>query len=416
VAGHDVRVSGAGEEPTVAPDPRSPHALIAASNAFFGVDAYTSVDGGGAWQAEDLPDLRAGGGGCAISDPAIAVGADGREYFAYLGAKTCLVVLAKEDLQHTHVYVSTRRGPDDKWSRGRRVDPTTGDGDKPTLAVDTFPQSRHRGRVYAAWTRLTRGFRWIAVAHSDDRGRTWSPPVHVGGRGSPSYASLAVARDGTVYVVWYETFTFALVASRARDGVHFSQPRTVGRFSSLPMHGCGVPGTRIPAQPHRCVTPTPSVAIDPQRSRLFLVYEDRDRDGTQGVAMLVLDEDLQVEKDRHRAVRPVSRLTAVDEFLPAVAYDAARRIVWVCFYSTRGDPTRRTAIFTCRASADDGSKWSRALPVAVRRSDMHRSLSIDYGDYEGLAVARGDAHPMWTQSRGGGLIGGEIHTRTLRAR
>ena len=37
----------------------------------------------------------------------------------------------------------------------------------------------------------------------------------------------------------------------------------------------------------------------------------------------------------------------------------------------------------------------------------------EYGDYEGLAVANGVAHPIWTDSRNLAVRGEEIYTTTL---
>src|SRR4029077_15138750 len=93
--------------------------------------------------------------------------------------------------------------------------------DKPGIAVDVSPVSPHRNRVYVAWTRVARNTSSrIVVSHSDDGGATWSAPVAL----SPNdghdvtYASVATARNGTVYVAWTDETTYSVRLVRSSDG------------------------------------------------------------------------------------------------------------------------------------------------------------------------------------------------------
>jgi hypothetical protein len=87
----------------------------------------------------------------------------------------------------------------------------------------------------------------------------------------------------------------------------------------------------------------------------------------------------------------------------------------VCFYDTAADATRRTARYTCTASADGGATWAVPRAVASVASDETRkpAYSFQYGDYAGLAVAGGVAHPIWTDSRDLRVRGEEIYSTTL---
>jgi hypothetical protein len=87
----------------------------------------------------------------------------------------------------------------------------------------------------------------------------------------------------------------------------------------------------------------------------------------------------------------------------------------VCFYDTGGDATRRTSRFSCTASADGGATWATPLPVASVASNETKkpALPFQYGDYEGLVVAGGVAHPIWTDGRDDRARSEEIYTTSL---
>jgi len=56
------------------------------------------------------------------------------------------------------------------------------------------------------------------------------------------------------------------------------------------------------------------------------------------------------------------------------------------------------------------------VPAATSYSNLtvRAATSFEYGDYAGLAVANGVAHPMWTDSRELATSGEEIYTTALQ--
>ncbi|MFN2562435.1 MAG: sialidase family protein [Jatrophihabitans sp.] len=85
---------------------------------------------------------------------------------------------------------------------------TAGNGqfnDKVALTVDN-QSARYDGTVYAAWSQFHgSGNNEIDVAVSHDHGATFSKPVKVSaGSGDNQFPDLAVAADGTAYLVWRE--------------------------------------------------------------------------------------------------------------------------------------------------------------------------------------------------------------------
>ena len=92
-------------------------------------------------------------------------------------------------------------------------------------------------------------------------------------------------------------------------------------------------------------------------------------------------------------------------------------MLWACFYDTAGDRSRRRAWFSCTRSGDGGSTWSQISRAAKVASDATaRWVSpLQYGDYEGLAVSHGIAHPVWTDTRTGrSALREEIYTTRVR--
>ncbi len=78
--------------------------------------------------------------------------------------------------------------------------------DKEWMAVDRFPGSPFKDRIYVVWTQfLEGGATAIRTSHSIDQGRTWSRPLTLSAAGEgfvwPSHN--AVAADGDVYVTYH---------------------------------------------------------------------------------------------------------------------------------------------------------------------------------------------------------------------
>lgn len=84
-----------------------------------------------------------------------------------------------------------------RWGRGRSAT-------MPVLAADTS-SGPFQDRLYAAWTDFRSGEGQILLAHSDDRGRSWSEPIVANhGGGQAFHPMLAVNGDGVLGVAWYD--------------------------------------------------------------------------------------------------------------------------------------------------------------------------------------------------------------------
>jgi hypothetical protein len=423
--GGEVAVSslpGVQNEPAIAIDPSTDGILLAGSNSFRegSMRVYSSIDGGSTWTRSVLYRSPTSFLSTCASDPSVAIDLSGRQYYSFIRTTPCRA-------GHPQLFVASRSGSRAAWGTPVLVNPlrTSVADDKPAIAVDASPSSPYRNRVYAVWSRLSHNqVSSIVLSHSDDGGRTWSRIVKVNRTGEQeTYAGVAVSRNGTVYVTWDDASGYRLELARSTDGgAHFEAERQVIAFSIVPIPSCGS-GILIPASLRVCLHANPIVSVDrsggPRSGRVYLSYTKTDSGGDEGVFVKAFDGRLRPllggPDDEGIAVAPVPRPTRPDQFWPASAVDSSSGALWVCFYDTGGDPARQRAFYVCTVSRDGGRTWSprvRAASVASDETQPGADLR-QYGDYEGLAVANGVAHPIWTDSRDLGTLGEEIYTTRL---
>jgi hypothetical protein len=432
-----VRLAGPNVDVTQAPGPQSEAAiavapddediLVGGSNDIRGnrMRVYSSTDGGAHWDSAPL--VRGRSPICAASDPSVAIDHKGRQYFGFLG------FLCRARPPRPLVFIASRPGPTARWhvrplpvARLGRLD--IGD-DRPIIAIDSGSSSPHRGRLYVGWTRFSfvpfeAPRVAVVVSYSDDGGESWSRPVILSRRGLPLEIRLDAGPDGTLYAVWRDSKTNTIYVSRSVDGGMTFVPGRIVAPAVVPRErSCHGFRSRIPAQPRRCVSPNPVVAVDgsdgPHRGRVYVTYGSTALNQTQDVYVAAYDPDLRplLGVRTLRTVTPREAFDGPDQFLPASAADRTNGWLWVCYYSTAGDPRRVAATYACTASADGGSTWAtpRAAATAPSNETVRRANRANgYGDYEGVAVHDGAAHPIWTDSRRLGSLGEEIFTATMR--
>ncbi len=417
------RLPGPQDEPTIAVDPSNDRILLAGSNSFSEgtMRLYSSTDGGRTWSTTTaFPRPKSPVEACA-ADPWTGIDRTGRQYFSFLRSTPCRT-------GRPHLYVVTRPSAKASWAapvlvaplRGARLD------DKPAIAVDTSPVSKHRNRIYVAWTRVSRnGVLSILSSHSDNGGRRWSRPVKVNRAGrDESYASIAISSNGIVYVAWDDSTNFSVKLARSTDGGnHFESERNVASFAIVTIPHCGS-GIVIPAQRLTCVHANPVVSVDtsrgPYSGRVYVTYAGTDFQGDQGASLAVFNSRLRAlggypATRRNLLVAPVPSDQHADQFWPQSAVDASDGALWVCFYDTRGDDRRKRAFYSCTVSHNGGKTFAPPVHAASVPSDETQpgADSREYGDYQAVAAANGVAHPIWTDSRDLPDLAEEIYTTAL---
>jgi hypothetical protein len=398
------RSSAAQFEPSIALDPTHPNVFLAAS-ADDRADArvYASRDAGGTWSSRPAPPIPRAA--CGLSHPAVAVSRNGLQVYASLISETCQ---PPDPLLH----VATRRGLDDAW-RIRRVGATRqwAYDQRPAVAVDG------NGVVYVVWPRLLGEFsshQVLLSSRSTDGGTTWSAPRRIGAYKAVYGVDLAAGGDGVLYLALSDGLHRRVDLLRSTDrGDTWSVPRRVGGLAEPYVVGCGAGAAAIAAQPQRCVSIAPRLALSP--GRVAIVYSDANQGGRQSVYLSTADHALRSVTGPWRIDRPTER--NADRFLPTAAYDHSNGDLWVCYYDTLGDPTRKHAWYTCTLSRNDGRTWTRAVHAASAKSEetVTGADALGYGDGEGLVAAGGVAHPVWTDDRDSLNTAEEIYTAAIPA-
>jgi hypothetical protein len=421
---------GPQEEVAAAVDPRNDRILVAGSNEWLenAMRVYQSADGGARWSSALAPRLGLPGAWCPLGDPSLGIDAGGREYYAFLASPLRCEIEGRGE-----IYVATRPGPHGKWTTPTAPISPAGvaeDDDKPALVVDLAPASPHRGRVYVVWARqIGPDDRRLLLSHSDDHGATWAEPRRVSGIPAlPINSSVAVGGDGTVYVAWDDVLQGKIFVDHSTGGVRpFGPDREVAPYSLASKRGCGG-RVAIPAQPERCVGPSTTVVADRSGGRfdgrVYIAYAALTDTPAEDVFVAAFDPALRRRVVGDRVVprgvqvNPPDGKRLSDQFLPVATIDQSRGVLWVCFYDTRRDPTRRSAVFSCAVSSDGAEHWSKPRAAASRASDVsrHDTDGLDYGEYGGLVVSHGLAHPFWTDSRLRRTKNKEIYTTVLRER
>ncbi len=401
-------------EVRVAADPNRPSHLVAASNSDGDPEmrVYTSSDGGRTWTSQVLPLPPRSAASPCHADPAPAIDGEGNEYVAFIqAAQSC-----EEGGEHVTIRLAVRPADERAWHyRSESVfseDPSGSFDDNPWLGVDGSPRSPHYGRLYLGWFRSL-GERRLGfqLSHSDDHGLHWSAPKVVSdSTADPGYPSISVAADGAVYVAWQDFARSALYMDRSSDGGDTFGRDVVVRVRGGDDRDCPN-GRPIPAQVLRCVRSDPTVLADSARNRVYLTYSDRARNGSEDLYVSVFSSTLTRVAVFPRRIGSRER-KPVDQFWPTSALDEGRGRVVLCFYSSGTGRARVRATFSCAASASRGRRWSGPRAIASVASDETRpgASEFAYGDYEGLAVSHGVAHPMWTDSRDLARRGEEIYT------
>jgi hypothetical protein len=398
------RSTAAQFEPSIAADPANGKVLLAASmDDLADARVYVSRDGGASWTSRPAPPVERGA--CGLSHPAVAIGPRGLQVYASLVSDTC-------QPPDPLLYVATRRGAAGAW-RVRRVGATRrfAYDQRPAAAVDA------RGIVYVVWPRLLGEFsshQVLLLSSSRDDGRTWSAPRRIGRYTGVYGIDLAAAGPGVLYLAVSDGRGRRVDVLRSSDGgATWSTPRRVGRLAERYVVGCGAGATPITAQPQRCISLAPRIALSPKR--VAIVYGDVGPDARAAVFLSTADPALRsVRGPRRVGGTPTGK---TDQFLPAVAYDRSTGGLWLCYYDTRGDSTRKHAWYTCTLSRDGGRTWLRPVHAASSKSDetVTGADALGYGDVAGLVAGGGVAHPVWTDDRDSLNTAEEVYTAAIPA-
>ena len=402
------RVPGAQVEPAIAVDPLHDQVLLAGSNSFRegSMRVYSSVDGGISWTSSFVYPAPASFLTTCASDPGVAIDLPGGSTSRSSGRRRAGAAGRSS---------SWPRAPA-RTPRGGRRSSSTRSGPRCRTTSPRSP-STHLPRVHTGIvsTRSGRGCHVTACsascsARAGDGGRTWTRIVKVNRSGSEeTYASVATARNGTVYVVWDDPTTFSLKIARSTDGgVHFEPEQSFITFSIVPIPSCGS-GIVIPASLRVCLHANPIVSVDrsggPRSGRVYVSYTKTDSGGDEGVYVKAFDSRLRPllggPHDDGVAVAPAPRRTRPGPVLARVGGRPVDRFAVGVLLLHGRRPRPEAGVLQLRGLARRRQEVDSSRPRRLGRlgRDLGGRRLRQYGDYEGLAVANGVAHPVWTDSR-----------------
>ncbi|MDR7520572.1 MAG: sialidase family protein, partial [Armatimonadota bacterium] len=252
-------------EPTVAINPFNPQVIAAGANDYCGVATwgeawmgfYISQDGGRTWVNSLNPGYPADtstegqaspifGEDFAAGDPIMAWDTDRHLFYGGIAFnRTQPNASGFITPTNGHVIVSTwKHDPTAPLGMDYLRTVIVGVGtpsafffgrfnDKPSLKVDTWEGSPHHGNVYVSWTLFPgAGQDQILFSRSTDHGVTFSAPIKISKDIANAQGSdIAVAPDGTVYVVWRQ---FAFLKPGVVDAIMFVKSTDGGRTFTAP--------------------------------------------------------------------------------------------------------------------------------------------------------------------------------------
>jgi hypothetical protein len=292
--------------------------------------------------------------------------------------------------------------------------------DREWIVIDNTPTSPCFGTIYTTYHNLNSE----KVSRSTDNCATWSTPISITGGYQAIGPDLAVAADGSAYVVWdnYATSSFRL-ARTANCGVNW------GPFGGILLGSTngGIHDGSIPAQCQRNAKNMPYVDVDRNPASSFF--------GRVYVAMFTYNQScsaqanwscanwdanwtnpcnfdvfLTYSDDGGTTWAPRVNLTAVDgntvdHFMGMMRVDPADGAVYIGYHRTRLSPAslvdRQTSNYFVVRSIDGGQTWEEPLQVSSLESNQRLagSSTFERGDYNGIDVAEGVVWPIWIDRR-----------------
>jgi hypothetical protein len=332
-------------------------------------------------------------------------------YYAFVGWKP--------DDWHSRIFLARSSDLGSTWDRTEipGLAPPYGPADSgsnalPSVVVDpTRPQ-----RVYVLWSRnyglwnleplLPDGRRQAdyprrpMIAVSDDRGRSFSAPVDLGGDtpGWLTVPQMVVGRDGALFAFFGE---FQGPPDASQAGLYLATSRDGGRtWAQRTIH-------TTPKGAMFAFLLTPAPAVDRRTGDLYVAWEDTGRRPPAVLFMRSADGGTTwSEPVRLNDVEP-GRNWDFKEFNPwiDVAPDGRIDAVWTDWredVTFVPEPNRRNALQHVYAShsTDGGRTWSPDVRVTDRAVDRRLSVwATGVNGPVGLASRNGVAYVAWDDSR-----------------
>lgn len=376
---------GYNNETSIAIDPANTQQLVAGWQV--PATAGWSTDGGATWKWERLP----GTASWQLSgDPMVAFDGDGHAYVVYIAFDRPDDYDTLGRAAHRNgIFVNRSNDGGHTWRASpaavieqpeRRGIPFE---DKPAIGIDRTADPHRRGTVYVAWTEFRRHESVILFSRSAESGTTFSTPIQISTRsGSPKDSvgadegtSIAVARDGAVYVAWSDSV--GIHVDRSTDaGRHFDGDVLAARARDIVF---GVPGVAR-------ANGYPSIGVDEHTGRLYVLWVDPRRGRPEPFITTSDDGGRTWSAPREVAGDGATRA----RFFAWLAVDPRTGAVAVSYYRI----ARAPHLFYMIATSTDLGRTFHEQPWGEPPFDPAGEF---LGDYTGIDVYDGEIAAAWTE-------------------
>jgi hypothetical protein len=405
--GQNRRISGQQEGPRSESDIRinfnDPLQIIAASNNLDnGRQAqFFSADGGASWGQTTLP-LQPGDS--LHSDPTVDWTSDGTAWATTIGISAGTTTLQMRS------YKSTDGGK--TWTFDGTFSGDQTSADKQMMWVDRSSTPPHRDTIHVIWHNGRPAFVNRRTASG------WQAPLQVSGAettGTAIGSDITTNSSGEVFAVWPDTGSQNLFFVKSVDGGQgYNSPKAIGKtFGSFQV--------RVPAFAERAALIGVSIAAFRNATRNDVYVSWVDLSGEAGCDTPDSEPGDNVDsacksrvwfrrsRDGGASWDPPQKINDLaeksDQFNQKLAVDPETGILGIVYYKTGTGPDRKKTNLVFQLSADNGGSWSKPETVVADKMTDETTVSADlgnqYGDYNGLSVAKGIFFPCWTDRRDG---------------
>jgi hypothetical protein len=403
--GPNLRISGQQNGPRSESDIRinfnNPLKIIAASNNIEnGRQAqFYSANGGTTWGQTTLP-LQAGDS--THSDPTVDWTSDGTAWATTIG------ISAGSTSLQMRSYKSSDGGQ--HWTFDGTFSGGQSSADKQMVWVDHSATSPHKDTIYAVWHNGQPAF----LNRRTSTG--WQAPLQVSGvetTGTAIGSDITTNADGDVFAVWPDTGSQKLFMVKSTSGgVNYGAPVQVGQtFGSFQIH--------VPAFAERGALIGVSIAAFKGGGRNDVYASWVDLSGVDGATTPDNEPGTDVNSAFKSRIwfnrsqdggatwgtpQKVNDLNEKsDQFNQKLVVDPDTGILGIVYYQTGTGADRKKTNLVFQCSANNGTTWSTPATVVTTamtdETTVNADLGNQYGDYNGLSVAKGVFFPSWTDRR-----------------
>jgi YHS domain-containing protein len=159
----------------------------------------------------------------------------------------------------------------------------------------------------------------------------------------------------------------------------------------------------IPAQNNRSIDTEAGLAFDrnpasPHYGRLYLVYTDELVDESNNTNIMLRYSDDVGATWSSPPIQVNTDATTRSQFLPKIASDPATGNVAICWHDARNSATNTAMEEWCDTFTPATFPAFLGNVQVSDGASVSTDGSMDFGDYSGLALGSGTAHPIWADS------------------